>query len=226
MMENMEIWDKVRTPPQTALKEIKGGRMSGKTDISPQWRMQALTEVFGPAGFGWTYEITDKWTEKGPLDQVAGFVNILLFVKMDGEWSRGIPGTGGSMLVTKESSGLHFSDEVFKMATTDAISVAAKALGVASDVYMGVLDSKYQPKQGQAAPAPKAPQKSTGKNFNLEKVLKQLGESQTLEALDAVITNWKPTIDGWNEDDKKAARATYATVKALVIDPHRNEPGM
>jgi hypothetical protein len=77
-----------------------------------------------------------------------------------------------------------------------------------------------------AKPAPKTAPKSTGKNFNLEKVLKQLGESQTLEALDAVIANWKPTIDGWNEDDKKAARVTYATVKAAVIDPHRNEPGM
>jgi hypothetical protein len=70
-----------------------------------------------------------------------------------------------------------------------------------------------------AKPAPKNAPKTTGKNFNLEKVLKQLGESQTLEALDAVIANWKPTIDGWNEDDKKAARATYAATKALILDP-------
>jgi hypothetical protein len=76
---------------------------------------------------------------------------------------------------------------------------------------------EVEPKHGKAAP--KNAPKTTGKNFNLEKVLKQLGESQTLEALDAVIANWKPTIDGWNEDDKKAARATYAATKALILDP-------
>lgn len=144
MSDNMKIWNAVKTPPQSALKEIKGGRLKGMTDISPQWRMMVLTEQFGPVGIGWTYEITRQWTEPGPHEQTAAFTNILLYICVAGEWSRGIPGTGGSMLTVKESAGLHFSDEAFKMSTTDAISVAAKALGVGSDVYMGQLDSKYQ----------------------------------------------------------------------------------
>ena len=45
-MDNKEIWNKVARPPKTALKQIKGGRLSGMTDISPQWRYEVLTEQF------------------------------------------------------------------------------------------------------------------------------------------------------------------------------------
>ena len=45
-----------------------------------------------------------------------------------------MPGNGGSMLVENERPG-RTSDECYKMALTDAISVACKALGVGADVY-------------------------------------------------------------------------------------------
>lgn len=151
MNENMKYWDALRTPPKEALKEIKGGRLKGMTDISPQWRMKALTEQFGPVGYGWKYEITNERTIEGPDGQVGVFVNINLYVCGVDGWTDPIPGTGGSMLVAKETSGLYFSDEAFKMATTDAISVAAKALGVGADVYMGQLDSKYQRHENQSS---------------------------------------------------------------------------
>ena len=49
------------------------------------------------------------------------------------------------MLVTKESKGLHTSDEGFKMALTDALGVAMGKIGVAADIYMGQWDgSKYK----------------------------------------------------------------------------------
>ena len=72
------------------------------------------------------------------------FCNINLYIKKDGEWSEAIPGTGGAMLVAKESKGLYSSDEAFKMALTDAISVACKAIGMGADVYWD-KDSKYEP---------------------------------------------------------------------------------
>ena len=49
-MENMDIYDRVRTAPQDALKPITGGRLNGKTDINPMWRIKTLTELFGPCG--------------------------------------------------------------------------------------------------------------------------------------------------------------------------------
>lgn len=142
-MEKMELYDRVRTVPNNAKREIKAGRLKGKTDINPMWRIKVLTETFGPCGIGWKYIIKREWLEAGANGEIAAFVDIDLFYKHNGEWSEAIPGTGGSMFVASETKGLYTSDECFKMALTDAISVAAKALGVAADVYWDKDSTKY-----------------------------------------------------------------------------------
>lgn len=141
-MDNLEIYDKVRAVPDNAKKPIQGGRLNGKTDINPMWRIKTLTEMFGPCGVGWYYETTKQWTEQYG-EEIAAFVNISLYVKYSGEWSKPIFGVGGSMFAEKERSGIHVSDECFKMATTDAISVACKQLGIGADVYWEADKTKY-----------------------------------------------------------------------------------
>jgi len=140
----MRIWNQVKQPPAEALKPILGGRMNGKTSIDPQWRYEAATEIFGPCGLGWKYEIIRLWTEQGSEGQILAFAEIKLYIRIDSEWSEAIPGIGGSTLVAKQSGGLHSSDEGYKMAVTDALSVAFKLLGFGADVHMGRWDgSKY-----------------------------------------------------------------------------------
>jgi hypothetical protein len=160
-MDNLEIYNKVREVPKEALSEIQAGRLRGKSDINPMWRIKALTETFGPCGFGWKYVIRNKHLEHGAGNETAAFVDIDLFIKQDGEWSEAIPGTGGSSFVTQEKNGPYTSDECFKMALTDAISVSCKALGIGADVYWGNDKTKYTtppatptPKPAPAAGAP------------------------------------------------------------------------
>ena len=143
------IWNELKVVPDHAKKQITGGRLKGMTDIKPQWRLEKLTEVFGMIGFGWKYEITKQWIESTEINQgeKCAFININLFVKVDDVWSEPIFGTGGNSFVTKEKHGMYLSDEAYKMALTDAISVASKQLGLASDVYMGYSDSKYPNKE-------------------------------------------------------------------------------
>lgn len=142
-MENMAIYNAARSVPDSAKRQIGAGRLKGKTDINPMWRLKTLTEQFGPCGIGWKYTITDKRLEEGANGEVAAFLDIDLFVKVDGAWSDAIPGTGGSAFVAKEKNGPYTSDECFKMALTDAISVACKALGFGADVYWEADRSKY-----------------------------------------------------------------------------------
>ena len=142
-MGNMDIYNQVRVVPKEAQKTIKGGRLSGFTDINAMWRIQKLTETFGPCGIGWYYTIEREWLENGANGEVAAFMDILLYYRQDGEWSKGIPGTGGSSFVAKERNGLYTSDECYKMALTDAISVAAKAIGMGADIYWEKGRSKY-----------------------------------------------------------------------------------
>lgn len=141
-MDNMQIYNAAKTVPDNAKRPIVCGRLKGKTDINPMWRIKALTEIFGPCGIGWYYKETKQWTEIYG-DEVCAFVNIELYIKVDGEWSQPIFGTGGNMLAQKEKSGVYVSDECFKMATTDALSVACKQLGIGADVYFSSDRTKY-----------------------------------------------------------------------------------
>ncbi len=136
--------------PDEAKKTIEAGRLKGFTDINPMWRFKRLTEVFGPVGIGWKFVITDKQVIPGADGVVSAFVDILLFYKYEGEWSEGIPGTGGSSFVAKEKSGLYTSDECFKMALSDAIGTACKALGMSADIYFSKDRSKYSSNEEDA----------------------------------------------------------------------------
>lgn len=155
-MSNLEYYNRLKVVPPEALRTIQSGRLKGKSDINPMWRIKAMTENFGICGIGWKYVITKQWTETFG-SEVKAYCNIDLFIKIDGEWSDAIQGTGGSSEVTMERNGAYVSDECYKMALTDALSVAMKALGVAADVYFEKgkylidQDSKYDLVDSQAA---------------------------------------------------------------------------
>lgn len=133
-MGNLDLYNKLKVVPQEAIKPIQNGRLKGKSDINPMWRIRTMTEHFGVCGIGWKYVITKQWTETYGTETKA-YCNIDLFVKVDGQWSDAIQGTGGSSEVTMERNGSYVSDECYKMALTDALSVAMKALGVGADIY-------------------------------------------------------------------------------------------
>lgn len=145
---NLRFYEKLRVVPTEATKQIKGGRLSGMTDVNPVFRIKTMTETFGPCGIGWKYEITKQWQEVYG-QEVKAFTNINLYIKVDGAWSDPIPGTGGATLVEVGSKGVYVNDEGFKMSLTDALSVAMKSLGVAADIYYSKdknnqqFDTKY-----------------------------------------------------------------------------------
>lgn len=148
-MDNLELYKKYSNPPKEALKKIEAGRLKGKSDINPMFRIKCLTEEFGPIGKGWYYEIIDTSFQNGVSNQVSCFVKIALYVKYCEEWSYPIIGLGGSMFISQEKNGYYQDDDCQKKALTDAIGVACKAIGIASDVYWSGQwsDSKNDPDQ-------------------------------------------------------------------------------
>ena len=142
-MNNLELYEKVRSVPAEAQKSISGGKLNGMTDINPMWRIKTLTEQFGAAGFGWVANIKNSWTDLGADGEIIVNVVVGLKVKVGGEWSEEIIGVGGSKIVQKEKGALVSNDEGYKMAYTDAISVACKALGFGADVYWSKDNTKY-----------------------------------------------------------------------------------
>lgn len=210
MKENTEIWESLKQVPKEALKRINGGRLNGKTDINPQWRYKRMTEVFGICGIGWGYDVIRKWTEKNEATgEIAAFVDITVWVKVDGEKSEPIPANGGKMLIAKESKGLYLSDEAYKMATTDALGTAMKMLGLAADVYLGITnhdnavsgfnDSKYST---EPAPLPAQSTKSLVTPEMIKKVelIMDLNVlAQTFNSLSDAEKQNKPVRDLFNK---------------------------
>ena len=143
-MENLELYDKVREVPKEAQKTIQGGRLKGFTDINPMWRIKTLTENFGPCGVGWYFDIKHEWIEvSDKTGEAIANVIIELYIKNGEEWSKPIVGVGGSRFISCEKNGIQVSDECFKMALTDAISVACKNLGFGANIYWKDGRTKY-----------------------------------------------------------------------------------
>ena len=153
-MENLELYNAFAGVPENAKKPIQAGKLKGKTDINPMWRIKTLTAAFGPCGFGWTTKITEHWIEREGGESSA-WVRLELRVKVDGQWSEPIEGIGGSKQFGK-GQGDGINDEAFKMAETDAISVACKKLGMGADVYWQANETKYSRTVDTTATRPKA----------------------------------------------------------------------
>lgn len=197
-MSNLDVWNAVKQAPKTALKPIKFGYLKGKSDINPQWRLQAMTEQFGAVGHGWTYRIVRTWSEACTDGTVMCFTEVAVKTKINGEWGEEFSGIGGSAIVDSNKNGISANDEGYKKSTTDALGVAFKAVGVAADIYLGNFDgSKYkdeaQPQQAPTQPqqAPTQPLKPKLTQEQLERAIASV-QAGTLEK-ERLLTNYSLT---------------------------------
>lgn len=248
---NLRFYEQLRKVPAEALKQIKGGRLSGMSDINPMFRIKAMTEAFGVCGFGWKYEITKQWHETFTFDantyevvngvstakqvqrtEIKAFCNINLYVKIDGEWSEPIPGLGGSTVMTYEKNGYYVSDEADKMALTDAMGVAMKALGVAADVYWekGQYDSKYDQEAYVAQQIQQQQAQQIYQQGTQQQPMMQQPVQQPIQQPTADIAEAQKAISGANSVDElmtvwanypslqqdKTFRDTWATRRSQV----------
>jgi hypothetical protein len=214
--DNIQNWDRLKQPPQWALRTIQAGRLKGKSDINPQWRYQAMTEVYGECGKGWAYEIESLWNEPGPDGQIFAFARVNLFTWGESGWSAAIPGIGGHMLIPKEKSGLHANDEAYKMAVTDALSTAMKMLGVAADVYAGAWDgSKYSYVGPAAKPEPKPIDKKQIQRIQI--LYKEFGKEDREERIQGMNKFLKSrfgrTVESTSELTAEEAKALIVTLE-------------
>lgn len=150
--QNMRFYGQVQNTPQEARRTIGAGRLKGFTDINAMWRIKKLTELFGPAGIGWWTQNEEYKLVEGPVISEKGDREVACFCTLQlvyvdpvtKQESHPIAGLGGNKFVTSERNGPYCNDEAYKMAYTDALSIACKSLGFSSDIYFGEDRSKYR----------------------------------------------------------------------------------
>ena len=193
LTQNMRFYTRVMNTPKEAQKEIGAGRLKGFTDINAMWRIQKLTELFGPVGIGWwTQNETYTLVPNEKTGEVACFCQLeLVYVDPEtGTPSHPITGVGGNKFITIERSGPYTNDEAYKMSYTDALSIACKALGFSHDIYFSKDRTKYtfdaETAQNQGA-AKAEPQDVQDLLKNIQTGIQLLTKSATAEEKNALM---------------------------------------
>lgn len=197
-----------------------------------------MTEVYGPCGIGWKYEIIRLWKEQGDKE-VFAFSEIKLYIKDGVNWSDPIPGIGGHLLVIDEKDGLYNNDEAYKMATTDALSVAMKMLGVGAEVYLGNWDgSKYtvhtvhneQPAaQSLVSPSAPATQSNTPSNGKFNSILIDVKKSEWTDYSGIKKVTWWCNFENkesvFTNQEQMAAKISASVGKELSVEYNLTKSG-
>ena len=157
MKKNMEIWNVLKKTNPDFTKPLPGYGGKKLTTIDPMYQIQMMTEIFGPVGKGWKYNVEYKYQDG------LVFAEVCVQYYQDHKWYEYGPVCSVQNL-SKKNGGL--DDEAPKKAMTDAMTKAFSHLGMSADVFLGKFDdSKYveQMKQEFSQPQPQEIPKTNGK---------------------------------------------------------------
>lgn len=164
--DNLSIWKRVQRTDSRFTKPLEGMGFIG-TSINSTYMFMRATEIFGPIGEGWGYEvIEEKFIDGKPLvepildernKQVATrflrdgdgalfceqnhSLKIKFWYIIECETRGKFESYGATPYRYQTNYGIKVDGEVIKKSLTDAIKKALSMLGFSSDVYMGMHDN-------------------------------------------------------------------------------------
>ena len=147
--KNTEIWDGAFNTPISLIKQGNNGLFKFKS-VPSLYYSKVLTEIFGAAGSGWGIDVvSDDIVDAAPVFSDGNIIgtekvhklHINLWYKLGGE-KQSIPGYGLTKFIYYSAKKTAFITdyEYQKKSLSDAIKTAAKHLGIAGDIFMGMYD--------------------------------------------------------------------------------------
>ncbi|MFP3447583.1 hypothetical protein [Pseudomonas sp. SIMBA_067] len=161
---NMSIWEKVQTTDTRFTKDAKvGGQQI--TSLNGTAMIMKATEVFGPAGIGFGWNVVEERFDKG-AEMFSGegdkrvslgfelnhTIKIKFWFVLDGQRGE-IEQYGCTQYLYKSKYGTTTDGEAPKKSLTDAIKKALSMLGFSADVFLGMFDDVNYVQQLQAEQA-------------------------------------------------------------------------
>ncbi|QET96030.1 hypothetical protein FOB53_01525 [Providencia stuartii] len=164
--DHLNIWKRVQRTDARFTKPLEGMGFIG-TSINSTYMFMRATEIFGPIGEGWGYEvIEEKFIDGKPLvepildernKQVATrflrdgdgslfceqnhSLKIKFWYIIEGEIRGEFESYGATPYRYQTNYGIKVDGEVIKKSLTDAIKKALSMLGFSSDMFMGMHDN-------------------------------------------------------------------------------------
>lgn len=146
----IELWQSLEATDPAYCKEFqRPGGFKG-TAIDPMWRAKRLTEVLGPCGIGWGYEVLADGIagEKSPIHWCR-----VRFWYRWGDQTGNFEGYGCTPVLMKRRDGYIPDEEFAKKSLTDAVMSCAARIGMSADVWLGThAENRYADSSAQTAP--------------------------------------------------------------------------
>lgn len=137
MTENLTIWDRFADIDPKHTKPITGKAYKG-TSPNPQYIIKCLTELFGPVGKGFGWEVLQE--DFTPLnDEVLHWCRIRFW---HGDRANCFESYGQTKALMKTKNGLMSDEDAPKKSLTDAIIKAASHIGIAANIFLGRWDDQ------------------------------------------------------------------------------------
>lgn len=145
--KKLQVWNHAKkTDPSATKKNTQGGFES--TTINGYWMIQKATELWGPIGTDWGYEIIDERFDEGApiLDNESGMplCKSIMHTMKIGLYYPGsqkpVVQYGHTPFIYKSKHGPITDMEAPKKSLTDAIKKALSMLGFSADIFTGEFD--------------------------------------------------------------------------------------
>ena len=213
--KNLELFNRVKKVPENYTKPYKSDFGKELTEISPMWRLEKLTELFGPAGQGFYIEL-DKQDTITVEQETFAVVVAKLYYRLDNKtWSKPVVGTGTSLLFLIDPKGKRRpNSDAFKMAYTDAVSNACKLLGMGADIYNSGYGEYHKAKAEQEQAAVQEKVEKEEKETQQAPVATLVPAREPLRMMNGVPVDEKEAEE--KETQQEATEATANTEKQEV----------
>lgn len=153
-MNNLELWDKVKSPDPKYTKGFsRGGGFKG-TATNTQYIVRTATELWGPNGTGWGVEQTqEQYVDGAPIiidGNVVGREVIhvvrgcVWYIDSEGKTRKTSQQYGQTTFVGRNKNGVFTDEEAPKKSVTDMMLKCMSLLGFSADIFLGLWDdNKY-----------------------------------------------------------------------------------
>lgn len=136
-MTNLAHWDRFADIDPQFTKPITGKQYKG-TSPNPQYVIRCLTEMFGPVGHGFGWDVVAE--DFIPLgDEVLHWCRIKFWHT---DRSNTFDAYGQTKALMKTRNGMMMDEDAPKKSLTDAIIKAASQIGIAANIFLGRWDDQ------------------------------------------------------------------------------------
>lgn len=216
MTDNLATWKRFADIDPAFTKPITGKAYKG-TSPNPQYIIQCLTELFGPVGKGFGWEVLQEGFE--PLgEEVLHWCRIRFWTQDRTDFFESY---GQTKALMKTRNGLMSDEDAPKKSLTDAIVKAASHVGIAANIFLGRWDDqKYVQSVADSFhtddPEPKSSEKpkpisAAAMKQGLKAIDDDLLDCKTIADVDKCAKVWASIMDrdGWSKDYRDTAKPKF-----------------